>query len=123
MSMETSQPIVGNVNIMSIVWLITAGPQPHPFTQTAKESTAMKTIIEPFKIKTIEPLRFTTRAARESFLKRAGCNLFNLHAEEVLIDLLTDSGTAAMSAKQWAGLMTEMNPTPVPAASTDLKKW
>ena len=65
----------------------------------------MKTIIEPFKIKTIEPLRFTTRAARDSFLKRAGYNLFNLHAEEVLIDLLTDSGTAAMSAKQWAGLI------------------
>ena len=84
---------------------MTAHPVPHTSTLTPKESTAMKTIIEPFKIKTIEPLRFTTRAARESFLKRAGYNLFNLHAEEVLIDLLTDSGTAAMSAKQWAGLI------------------
>jgi tryptophanase len=65
----------------------------------------MKTIIEPFKIKTIEPLRFTTRAEREEVLRRAGFNLFNVHAEDVLIDLLTDSGTAAMSAAQWAGLV------------------
>jgi tryptophanase len=66
---------------------------------------AIKTIIEPFKIKTIEPLRMTTRGQREEILKRAGYNLFNVRAEEVLIDLLTDSGTSAMSAKQWAGLL------------------
>ncbi len=65
----------------------------------------MKTIIEPFKIKSVEPIRFTTPAEREEVLRRAAYNLFMIHAEEVLIDLLTDSGTAAMSADQWAGMM------------------
>lgn len=62
-------------------------------------------IIEPFKIKAVEPLRFTTRAEREELLREAHQNLFLLHADNVLIDFLTDSGTTAMSAKQWAGLM------------------
>jgi tryptophanase len=66
---------------------------------------AIQTIIEPFKIKTVEPLRMTTRAEREQILAQAGFNLFNVRAEDVLIDLLTDSGTSAMSARQWAGLI------------------
>ncbi|MCU0540154.1 MAG: tryptophanase [Desulfobacterales bacterium] len=66
---------------------------------------AIQTIIEPFKIKTIEPLRMTTRAERLGILERAGYNLFGVRAEDVLIDLLTDSGTSAMSARQWAGVL------------------
>ncbi len=65
----------------------------------------MKTIIEPFKIKSVEPLRFTSREEREAILKEAGYNLFNIQADDVLIDLLTDSGTAAMSAHQWGGMI------------------
>ncbi|MBW3621466.1 MAG: tyrosine phenol-lyase, partial [Actinobacteria bacterium] len=64
-----------------------------------------RTIIEPFRIKSVEPLPFPTREERAAALERAGYNLFGLHADEVTIDLLTDSGTGAMSSEQWAAIM------------------
>jgi tryptophanase len=65
----------------------------------------MKTIIEPFRIKSVEPLHHTTRDEREAFLAEAGYNLFSIDARNILIDLLTDSGTSAMSVEQWAAMM------------------
>jgi tryptophanase len=65
----------------------------------------MKTIIEPFKIKSVEPIFFTTREQREAIIKKAHYNPFLIAARDVLIDLLTDSGTSAMSSNQWAGIM------------------
>jgi len=65
----------------------------------------VKTIIEPFRIKSVEPLRQTTPEQREVFLEQAGYNLFLIDAAHILIDLLTDSGTSAMSTEQWAAMM------------------
>ncbi|HKE24157.1 MAG TPA: tryptophanase [Bryobacteraceae bacterium] len=65
----------------------------------------MRTIIEPFRIKSVEPLRQTTAEEREQYLGAAGYNLFLIDARHILIDLLTDSGTSAMSTEQWAAVM------------------
>jgi tryptophanase len=66
---------------------------------------AIKTIIEPFRIKSVEPIYFNTRAEREVILKKADYNVFGIASRDVLIDLLTDSGTSAMSSRQWGGIM------------------
>jgi tryptophanase len=65
---------------------------------------AFRTVIEPFRIHSVEPLRLTTEEERRAAIRAAGFNLFNLHAADVLIDLLTDSGTGAMSRDQWAAI-------------------
>jgi tryptophanase len=65
----------------------------------------VRTIIEPFRIKSVEPLTYTSREEREGYLEAAGYNLFLIEARHILIDLLTDSGTSAMSTEQWAAVM------------------
>jgi len=60
---------------------------------------------EPYRIKMVEPINLKERSEREQLIREAHYNIFNLKAEDIYIDLLTDSGTSAMSANQWAGMM------------------
>ncbi|MFQ6607136.1 MAG: tryptophanase [Fidelibacterota bacterium] len=73
--------------------------------EISKSKTSYRTIIEPFKIKSVEAIRLTNRPEREEILRKADYNVFLIKARDVIIDLLTDSGTSAMSAGQWSAIM------------------
>ena len=79
---------------------------------------SVKYFAEPFKIKMVEPIKILTREERLKKIQEADYNVFSLAAEDCYIDLLTDSGTGAMSADQWAGIMRGMSPIPGPRVFT-----
>lgn len=80
-------------------------PQLTKAKEVQSKIQTVKTIIEPFRIKSVEPIYFNTVQERKEILEKACFNPFLIHANDVLIDLLTDSGTSAMSSQQWAGIM------------------
>ena len=82
----------------------------------------MNTIIEPFRIKSVEPIHFTTESQRQEKLQAVGHNLFGIKAEDVIIDLLIDRGTSAMSAMQWAGIRMAMKVKQAREVFTVLRK-